>query len=65
MSALGVLQRLFGNPVYSQGDILMDSIYRFKGQAAPCIIFTEIDFVTLGDLALPKHFVGVTRATMK
>jgi superfamily I DNA and RNA helicase len=65
MSALGVLQRLFVNPVYSVGDVMMDSIYRFKGQAAPCIIFTEIDFATLDDLALRKLFVGVTRATIK
>jgi superfamily I DNA and RNA helicase len=65
MSALGAVQRLFGNPVYSEGDVMMDSIYRFKGQAAPCIIFTEIDFATLDDLALRKLFVGVTRATTK
>ncbi|MBL8416169.1 MAG: ATP-binding domain-containing protein [Propionivibrio sp.] len=56
---------LFGNPVFSEGDVPMDSVYRFKGQAAPCIIFTEIDFATLDDLALRKLFVGVTRATMK
>lgn len=56
---------LFGNPVFTSGDILIDSIYRFKGQSAPCIIFTEIDFEALDGLVLRKLFVGMTRATMK
>lgn len=56
---------LFGNPVFSAGDILIDSIYRFKGQSAPCIIFTEIDFDTFDELVSRKLFVGMTRATMK
>ena len=56
---------LFGNPVFTTGDILIDSIYRFKGQSAPCVIFTEIDFEALDDLVLRKLFVGMTRATMK
>ena len=56
---------LLGNPVFSDGDILIDSIYRFKGQAAPCVIFTEIDFETLDDKVQRKLFVGMTRATMK
>jgi hypothetical protein len=40
---------LFGQPVYSQGDVLVESVYRFKGQAAPAVIFTEIDFAVLDD----------------
>jgi len=56
---------LFGNPVFSEGDVLVDSVYRFKGQAAPCVIFTEIDFETLDEGVLRKLFVGATRATMK
>lgn len=56
---------LFGNPVFTAGDILIDSIYRFKGQSAPCIVFTEIDFETFDELVSRKLFVGMTRATMK
>ena len=56
---------LFGNPVFTPGDVLIDSIYRFKGQSAPCIIFTEIDFETFDELVSRKLFVGMTRATMK
>lgn len=56
---------LLGKPVSTVGDVLLDSVYRFKGQAAPCVIFSEIDFETLDELALRKLFVGATRATMK
>ncbi|AKU14477.1 hypothetical protein AzCIB_4591 [Azoarcus sp. CIB] len=56
---------LLGNPVYSDGDFLIDSVYRFKGQAAPCVIFTEIDFEALDPLTVRKLFVGATRASMK
>ncbi|VXB26448.1 conserved hypothetical protein [Burkholderia sp. 8Y] len=56
---------LFGNPEYREGDVLLESIYRFKGQSAPCVILTEVDFDTLDDQAARKVFVGATRATMK
>ena len=60
---------LLGEPEHSQGELLIDSVYRFKGQSAPCIIFTEIDFETgpegMDALTLRKLFVGATRATMK
>ncbi|OJB44443.1 nuclease [Burkholderia ubonensis] len=56
---------LFGNPEYHDGDVLLDSIYRFKGQSAPCVILAEIDFDTLDARAARKLFVGATRATMK
>ncbi|MRR51171.1 MAG: nuclease [Rhodocyclaceae bacterium] len=56
---------LFGNPVFDEGDTLVESVYRFKGQSAPCVIFTEIDFEQLDEAALRKLFVGATRATMK
>ncbi|MFZ4538958.1 ATP-binding domain-containing protein [Propionivibrio sp.] len=56
---------LLGNPVFTEGEVLVDSVYRFKGQAAPCVIFTEIDFEELDELVLRKLFVGFTRATIK
>ncbi|MBN8442467.1 MAG: ATP-dependent helicase [Thauera sp.] len=55
---------LFGEPEHSDGDLLIDSVYRFKGQSAPCVIFTEIDFDTLDEATVRKLFVGATRATM-
>lgn len=56
---------LFGNPVYNPGDLLIDSVYRFKGQSAPCVILTEIEFNDLDDPTLRKLFVGMTRASIK
>ena len=56
---------LLGNPVYRPGDILIESVYRFKGQSAPCIVLTEIDFDHLDDIARRKLFVGASRASMK
>lgn len=56
---------LFQRPVYEDGDILMESVMRFKGQAAPAVVFVEIDFSELDDKAIRRLFVGATRATMK
>lgn len=56
---------LFGNPDYSEGDVLVETIYRFKGQSAPCVIFSEIDFDALDAKVVRKLFVGATRATTK
>ncbi|MCF7694586.1 ATP-binding domain-containing protein [Mycetohabitans sp. B2] len=56
---------LFGNPEYRDGDVLYESIHRFKGQAAPCVILTEVDFDAFDERAARKLFVGATRATMK
>jgi hypothetical protein len=56
---------LFGAPQFSDGDLLIETVYRFKGQSAPCVILTEVDFAELDDLAQRKLFVGMTRASMK
>ena len=56
---------LLGNSIYTEGDLLIDSVHRFKGRAVPCVVFTEIDFETLDDAAVRRLFVGATRATMK
>lgn len=56
---------LFGTPQYSEGEILCETVYRFKGQSAPCIILTEVDFEAFDERARRKLFVGMTRASMK
>lgn len=56
---------LLGAPEFCDGDLLIETVYRFKGQAAPCVILTEVDFAQLDDLAQRKLFVGMTRASMK
>jgi len=56
---------LFGTPEYRPGGLLAETVYRFKGQSAPAIIFTEIDFERLDERVLRKLFVGMTRARLK
>jgi hypothetical protein len=56
---------LFGVPVFREGELLAESVYRFKGQSAPAVIFTEIDFETLDERTFKKLFVGLTRARLK
>jgi len=56
---------LLGNALFTDGDVLIDSVHRFKGRASPCVVFTEIDFETLDDAAVRTLFVGATRAAMK
>lgn len=56
---------LFGTPEYRPGGLLAETVYRFKGQSAPAIIFTEIDFERIDERVLRKLFVGMTRARLK
>ncbi|MDR1888801.1 MAG: ATP-binding domain-containing protein [Zoogloeaceae bacterium] len=54
-----------GQQVVEEGEVLVDSIYRFKGQHAPAVIFTEIDFTALSETIKNRLFCGMTRASMK
>lgn len=56
---------LFGTPIFRDGELLAETIYRFKGQASPAIVFTEIDFDVLDERVFRKLFVGMTRAKLK
>jgi len=56
---------IFGHPVFREGGLLAESVYRFKGQSAPAVIFTEIDFAEIDELVFRKLFVGMTRARLK
>lgn len=55
---------LLGDPLYSDGDLLLETVFRFKGQSAPCVILAEVDFETFDEIAKRKLFVGATRAKM-
>jgi superfamily I DNA and RNA helicase len=54
-----------GSPIWSKGELLAETIYRFKGQSAPIILFCEIDFNKLNEKILKKLFVAFTRSTFK
>ena len=51
-----------GNALYSEGRLLADTVHRFKGQAAPVVVVTEMDFESIGDLLRRRLFVAWTRA---
>ena len=51
-----------GNALYSEGALLADTVHRFKGQAAPVVVITEMDFETVSDLMRRRLFVAWTRA---
>ena len=53
---------LGSEPLFSQGDFLAETVYRFKGQSSPVIVLCEIDFTELSTRELRKLFVGMTRA---
>lgn len=42
----------------------MESVFRFKGQSAPAVILSEVDYSELSPLEKRKLFVGMTRAQM-
>ena len=48
--------------VWTGGDLLVDTLYRFKGQSAPVVILCEVDFEVLDDNARKRLFVAFTRA---
>ncbi|HQR19740.1 MAG TPA: ATP-binding domain-containing protein [Burkholderiaceae bacterium] len=56
---------LTGSPEYSEGDFLLETVYRFKGQSAPCVVFTEIDFDVWDERVERRLFVGMTRASLR
>lgn len=53
------------NPIWTAGDLLVETLYRFKGRSAPVVVLCEIDFEALGDKELRKLFVGFTRAQFR
>lgn len=49
-------------PIWKDGMLLIDSVRRFKGQAAPAVVLTECDIAELTPLNRRLLFVGLTRA---
>ncbi len=54
-----------GQGVFSDGDLQLETLFRFKGQAADCVVITEIDFAEWTDDVRRRLFVGLTRARLK
>ena len=53
-----------GEPVWSEGELVIESVHRFKGQSAMGVVLTEVDFEQLDEGARRRLFVGMTRAQL-
>lgn len=53
-----------GEPVWSDGELKVETLRRMKGQSAAAVVLTEIDFATLGEAERGMLFVGMTRARL-
>ena len=51
-----------GNPTFQDGEILLETVFRFKGQSAPYVVLTEIDGDAWDEGAMRRLYVGATRA---
>ena len=49
-------------PIWKEGQLLIESVRRFKGQAASAVVLTECDIAELDSLNRRLLFVGLTRA---
>jgi hypothetical protein len=49
-------------PIWKEGQLLIESVRRFKGQAAAAVVLTECDIGQLDPLNRRLLFVGLTRA---
>lgn len=53
-----------GAPVWTDGELFVESVYRYKGQCSPAVVLAEMDCTELTRLERAKLFVGMTRAQM-
>jgi hypothetical protein len=54
-----------GNSTWTDGELRVETVNRFKGQSAPVVVFCEIDFEELNVVTARKLFVGMTRGQLK
>jgi hypothetical protein len=54
-----------GSQVWSEGEITLDSLYRFKGQEAPAVILTDIEDRKSQERLQRLLFTGMSRATVR
>ncbi|MCB1954145.1 MAG: ATP-binding domain-containing protein [Rhodocyclaceae bacterium] len=53
-----------GEPVWTEGELLVDTVHRFKGQSANGVVLSELEFESLGERERRRLFVGMTRARL-
>lgn len=53
-----------GQPNWTEGELRLETLRRFKGQSAKAVVLAEVEFEELGPLQCRLLFVGLTRAQM-
>lgn len=54
-----------GNALWTDGALLVESVYRYKGQSMPVVVLCEVDFEELTEKDKRKLFVGLTRGQVR
>ena len=54
-----------GEAIVSDGELQLETLFRFKGQAADCLVITEIDFDAWTEEVRRRLLVGLTRTRLK
>ena len=50
--------------MWSEGELVIESVHRFKGQSAMGVVLTEVDFEQFDEAVRRRLFVGMTRAQL-
>lgn len=53
-----------GVALWTEGELLVDTVFRFKGQAADAVVITEVDFDEFTTRERRRLFVALTRARL-
>lgn len=54
-----------GQAMYSEGSLRVETVFRFKGQSADCVVISEVDFVEWTPEVRRRLFVAMTRARIR
>jgi superfamily I DNA and RNA helicase len=55
----------YGQAIYSEGSLRVETVFRFKGQSADCVVISEVDFVEWAPEIRRRLFVAMTRARIR
>ncbi len=53
-----------GEALYSNGALTVETVHRFKGRSADCVVIAGVDFEARSDDVRRRLFVAMTRATL-
>lgn len=54
-----------GEAIWSEGNLFVDTVLRFKGQSAPAVLIAEVEWRQLDAAARRRLYIGLTRAELK